>query len=112
MKLQSFIQSVSHLFQDTFNPAETMQWLTIDKNIFWSWGVSKKINLANKGLLLRVNGHHHNGYVLITLSPNDTYSVHIIKTNGTLVSTTDDIYCDQLQDFIDEKVERIPEYVD
>lgn len=111
MKLQSFVQSVSHLLQDSFNPAETMQWLTIDRNIFWSWGVSKKINLGNKGLLLRVNGHHHNGYVLITLSPMDTYSVHIIKTNGTLVSTTHDIYCDMLQDFIDTKVEKIAEYV-
>ena len=112
MNIQSFIQTVKHLFQDSFNPAETMQWLTIDKNIFWSWGVSKTINLANKGLLLRVNGHHHNGYVLITLSFNDTYSVHLIKTNGKLISTTEDIYCDQLQDFIDEKIERIAEYVD
>lgn len=111
MKLQSFVQSVSHLLKDSFNHAETMQWLTIDRNIFWSWGVSKTINLANKGLLLRVNGHHHNGYVLITLNAGkDLYEFHLIKTNGTVISSFEDIYCDDLQSIIDNKIERIAEY--
>lgn len=88
-----------------------MQWLTADKKMYWSWGVSKQINLFNKGLLLRVRGHHHDGYVLITLNWNDTYEVHLVKTNGKVVSSHEDIYCDMLQEFIDEKIERIEEYV-
>lgn len=111
MKLQLFINGLKPLLQESFNTSETIQWLTRNRQIFWSWGVSKKFNVESKGLLMRVNGNHFNGYVLITLSPMDTYTVHLIKTNGKVVETIEDVYCDQLQEIIDNKIERIPEYV-
>lgn len=117
MKLSNLVDKIKPLLKRDFNPSETLQWLTADRAMFWSWGVSKRIAIKDKegrftGLLLRVNGHHHNGWVLITLEWNDTYEVHLIKTNGTVVSSHEDIYCDVLAEFIDDKIERIPEYID
>lgn len=111
MKLQDLAAALTHLCKHEFNPKETMQWLSRDKMMYWSWGASKVINLFNKGLLLRVHGHHHNGYVLITLDAGmDLYEFHLVKTNGTVKETITDVYCDDLQEMIDNKIERIPEY--
>ena len=110
MKLSKFVEIVAVLFKREFDPTETMQWLTANQRMFWSWGVSKTINVQNKGLLLRVNGHHHNGYVLITLDWSDTYEVHLIKTNGTITSSDANVYCDELQHFINVKIEYISQY--
>ena len=110
MKLSKFVETITFLFKREFDSTETMQWLTANQTMFWSWGVSKKINVQNKGLLLRVNGHHHKGYVLITLDWNDIYEVHLIKTNGTITSSHENVYCDELQHFIDGKIEYIPQY--
>lgn len=112
MKLSNFIASTTKYFKREFNPNETMQWLTAKKMQYFSWGVSKRMNLANKGLLLRVHGRHFNGYVLITLDWNDIYEVHFIRTNGTLQSSHTEIYCDSLAEFIDTKIEYIPAYND
>ena len=99
------------MFKDSFDPAETMSWLTTDINMFFSWGVSRKIAIRGKALLLRVNAHRHNGYVLITLGYDDTYEVSFVKTDGKVLKTHVGIYCDGLQEFIDEKIEKIPAYV-
>lgn len=110
MKLSHFIASTHYLLKRGFDAAETMQWLTSNRAMYWSWGVSKRFTAGNKGLYLRVHGHHFNGYVLITLNWDDVYEVHFIKTNGTVVSSHENIYCDMLAEFIDDKIERIPEY--
>lgn len=111
MKLQDLAATLKSLCKNEFDPKETMLWLSHNKPMYWSWGVSKVINLWNKGLLLRVKGHHHNGYLLITLNAGkDLYEFHLIKTNGTVIATFEDIYCDDLQSIIDNKIERIAEY--
>lgn len=112
MKLSLFVARCAPLLKREFNASETMQWLTRNAPVYWSWGVSKKIAIGNKGLLLRVHGHHFDGYVLITLDWNDIYEVHFIKTNATVVSSHEGIYCDMLAEFIDDRIERIPEYTD
>jgi len=111
MTLHKLVQTLTPLFKDSFDQSETMLWLSNDKNMFWSWGVSKKIAIADKALLLKVNAHKHKGYVLITLGYDDTFEVSFVKTNGKVVSTHPGIYCDDIQEFIDEKIERIPAYV-
>ena len=75
-----------------------------------SWGISKRVNLQNKGLVLKVNGHHHKGYVLVCLDFMDTYTAYLVNRDGTIKETIEGLYCDELQDVIDEKIEKIPEY--
>lgn len=106
----AFVTTVKSLIQDTFNPSETMGWLTRNRNMYWSWGVSKKINFENKALVLKVSGHHHKGYVIITLAFDDTYTVSLVQTTGRVKETIEGIYCDCLQEFIDNKIECISEY--
>jgi len=99
------------LLEREFDLTETMSVLTINPSIFWSWGVSKKLNLKNKGLLLDVNGHHHKGSVLITLSWNDTYSVYVINNRGRILNEYKEVYFDMLTEIIDNRIERIKDYV-
>ena len=94
-----------------FNPTETMGWLTYNQPVFWSFGVSKMINLSNKGLLLRVSARRHKGWVLITLNGNDLYTVYLVNTLGKVKKEIEDVYCDGLLDTIDDSIEKIPEYV-
>lgn len=97
--------------QREFNPQETMQWLTANRIVYFSWGTERVINLFNKGLLLKVNGHHHKGWVLITLAWNDTYTVRFFNQQYNQVKDTlTEVYCDLLQDTIDEVIERIDDY--
>ncbi len=98
------------LTQREFNPAETLQVITHNKTVYWSWGVEKVVNYFNKGLILIVNGHHHKGVLLITLAWNDTYSFHLINDNGTIKESITDVYFDELQQRIDNKIEYINEY--
>ena len=98
------------LIQREFNPAETLQVIQHNKQIYWSWGVEKLVNYYDKGLILIVNGHHHKGVLLITLAWNDTYSFHLINDNGTVKESIHDVYFDELQERIDKKIEYINEY--
>lgn len=89
-----------------FNPDETMQVLTHDRVIYWSWGVSQKINFANKGLCLKVNGRYLKGWVLITLSGLDLYDVHFLKGRAKEILTSiEGLYFDQLVEVIDRYIE-------
>jgi hypothetical protein len=78
--------------------------------VYFSWGVSATYNYQNKALVLKVNAHHHKGYVVITFDYNDTYIVNIVKTSGRIVATYENVYFDCLQEIIDDKIERIEEY--
>lgn len=93
-----------------FNLQEAMGWLTYNQPVFWSFGVSKTINVANKGLLIRVSAHRHKGWVLITLNESDLYDVYLLNTLGKIKKEIKDVYCDGLLDTIDDAIERIPEY--
>lgn len=90
---------------------DTMRLITSSGNVYWSWGTSRKINIDNKGLLLLVNGHHHKGYVFITLDWNDTYTVYIMTVFGRIINEYKTVYFDELVELIDNRIEKIPEYV-
>ena len=94
-----------------FNVTETLQLLSFNKPIFWSWGVSSMTNIANKGLLLNVSGNHHKGLVLVTLDGNDTYTVYILSMRKTVLNTFENVYFDQLVEIIDNRIEKIKDYV-
>lgn len=106
------MKNLTELVQREFNTNETLQLLKGSGSIFWSWGVSKLINYNNEGLLLRVHGNHHNGWVFVILGWNDTYTVHYLNQRYNVVSTSTDIYFDMLVDEIDNRVERIESYND
>jgi hypothetical protein len=102
---------VKPFFKREFDPTETMRVLTSDMMVYFSWGVSKKYNFDNKGLLLKVSGNHHKGFVLITLDWMDTYTVHIISNKGEIEDVYENVFFDELTEIIDKRIERIPDYV-
>jgi hypothetical protein len=82
---------------------------------YWSWGAHNITVDKKKGMKvfrMNVQGHHHRGHVYITLNGMDLFDVYLTTTQGTIKQRTDEmgIYNDQLVDWIDERVERIPEY--
>jgi len=108
---RKLILSCRGLGEREFNPSETLQLLQRYQFRFWSWGSNGFTNLEDKGLLFKVNGNHHKGYVLITLGYDDTYKVYIISTQGNIKDTYEGIYFDMLFETIDNRIERIKEYV-
>lgn len=94
-----------------FNPQETVNLLNKYGFKFWSWGPKGFLNLNNKVLVFKVNGHHHKGYVCITLGWDDTYTVRLMSTHGNVTFEMTGVYFDMLFDVLDERIERIPEYV-
>lgn len=99
------------LLEREFNTQETInQLIFFGKGQLLSWGISRRINIQNKGLILKVNGHHHKGYVLIVLGWDDVYKFHLVNTHGVIKETVENVYFDELFDKIDEKIEKIPEY--
>jgi hypothetical protein len=108
---QKTIELIYSLMKRNFDPQQTMEVLTHNRNTYWSWGVSSACNMDNKALVLKVNGHHHKGYVVITLDWMDTYIVNIISTHGTLKDTYENVYVDELVTRIDDRIEKIDEYI-
>lgn len=108
---RKLIQLCRGLGEREFDTRETLQLLQHYQFRFWSWGGNGFTNLENKGLLFKVQGNHHKGYVLITLGYDDTYKVHIISTQGNVKDTYEGIYFDMLFETIDNRIERISEYV-
>lgn len=104
------LEILKPLFEREFYPKETLSVLTHNKPIYWSWGVSKLMNVNNKGLLMKVKGHHHKGYVFITLGWEDLYKVHFISTHGNIKDSKEGIFFDMLVEVIDDRIERIKEY--
>lgn len=94
---------------------ELMRLLMADINMFWSWGVMKtKVvdNTANPRMLrLTVNGRHHKGHVYIFVNGMDLFDVYLTSRQGKIKDIQTDLYFDDLADWIDVKIERIPEYV-
>lgn len=96
--------------QREFNPNETLTLLRSYGFKFYSWGPNKFISLVDKVLIFKVQGHHHKGYVCITLGWNDTYTIRLLSTQGNVKFEMEEVYFDILFDVLDEKIERIPEY--
>ena len=80
-----------------------------NNSIFFSWGVTHRVNYFKKALALKVNGHHFTGVVFITLAANDTFSIYYIKEQE-VVDEIHTIYIDTLLFTIDQKIEYIPTY--
>lgn len=105
-------QVLQPLLQREFDILDTVTLLKrTNINVWYSWGVSKMVNVDDKGLLMKVRGHHHKGYVFVTLGWEDLFQVHIISTQGNIKESIEGIFFDNLQSIIDEKVERVKEYV-
>ena len=98
------------LLKRDFNVKEILQFFGRYGFMFWSWGANGFTNVENKGLFFKVNGHHHKGYVLITLDWSDTFDVHIINTSGKVLDTYTEVYIDRLFETIDNRIEKIKEY--
>lgn len=110
MTSKSICEVCFPLLEREFDLRETMEVLTFNKTIYWTWGVSKKQNLNDRGLLLDVSGNHHKGSVLITLGWNDTYCVYIINNRGKILNEYKEVYFDVLTEMIDNRIEKIKEY--
>jgi len=106
MKSHFYVIFKEELAQREFDPRETMQWLTRDTVVTMSWGFHSPKNWENKGLLFKVNGALHKGFVCITLGWNDTYTVTLLNNQYNLTQEPiTDIYCDELQYRVDILVE-------
>lgn len=97
------------------NVKELMQLFRSNILVFWSWGchgflVDNKKNV--KMFRMTVNGHHHKGHVYVVVNGLDLYDVYLTKKDGTITQTSGDmgLYFDQLVEWIDGKIEMIPEY--
>jgi hypothetical protein len=93
-----------------FNPSETLSVLRYDPSIFWSWGATEFSNFGDRALMFKVSGHHHKGYVLITLAYDDTYSVYIVSNKAEVLNTYTMVYFDDLTELIDNRIEKIKDY--
>jgi len=102
--------SVNKLLLCGFNTDETISILRSNPSIYWSWGVERYFNVEDRGLMMKVNGHHHKGWVLITLGWDDWYRVHILTQFGEVLDSYNGVGFDELIGVIDDRIERIEEY--
>ncbi len=93
-----------------FDVKETLAWLKVNQVWLWSWGARNFTQYENKALFFTVSGHHHKGIVLITLAWDDTYTVRLLSNRWNVKEVITNVFCDELADIIDEKVERIGIY--
>ena len=98
------------------DPKELMYLLKSDIMKFWSWGSHAFIIDNRKNIRMfrmSVSGHHHKGHVYIFVNGLDLFDVYLTSSQGTIKDKTEEgLYFDQLVDWIDNKIERIPEYTD
>ena len=103
------------LLQSPFDFGEANKALRLKLMKYMSWAPHNFVIVSGtpsacKGLIFKVNANHHKGYVLLTLDPDDTYTVNLISTHGNIKSTIEGILFYELTDVIDEKIEKIAEY--
>jgi hypothetical protein len=68
------------------------------------------VNVDGRGLMIKVNGHHHCGWVLITLDGDDWYRVQIFSKFGEVLDTYSEVEFDELVQIIDDRIEWVEEY--
>lgn len=96
------------------NVQELMQLLKYDVMKFYSWGshaytIDDKRN--TRMFRMTVNGHHHKGHVYIFVNGFDLFDVYLTSNQGTIKLIGEGLYFDMLTDWIDNRVERISDYV-
>ena len=99
------LQTIQPELKDNFNVKETLTLLRRYGWGFLSWGARGFLNVQDKGLLFRVNGRFHKGYVLITLDWTDLYCVTLISTQSNIKDKMEMVFFDELFRTIDEKIE-------
>jgi hypothetical protein len=79
---------------------------------FWSWGSQNFVNVKNRGLQFKVNGHHHKGHVYLFVNGLDLFDIYLTSTHGNIKEKIEDVYLEDLFDVLDKKIEWIPIYED
>ena len=80
------------------------------KAIVWSWGANNWINIQNKALRFTVKGNHFKGHIYIFLNGLDLYDIYYCSNRGTIKIIDTDIFCEDLTEVIDRKIEYISDY--
>jgi hypothetical protein len=96
------------------NVNELMQLLRVNISIFCSWGAHAFRVDKTKGtrmFRMTVSGHHHKGYVYIFVNGCDLFDVYLTSNRDNIKDKVEGLYFDQLVDWIDKKIEKIPDYV-
>lgn len=97
------------------NVQELMQLLKMNISIFWSWGAHNFIvdnKKRTRMFRMNVQGFLFKGHVYIFVNGMDLFDVYLTTIQGTIKDKVEGLFFDQLVDWIDVKVERIPEYKD
>ena len=103
-------EKFKNLLQREFNANETLLWLKSPIQIYWCWAVTKIYKVDEVGLILKVDGHLHKDFVLITLGWNDTYIVTLLDKEFNIIKTQSEVYVDVLQDTVDGMIETKSDY--
>lgn len=86
-----------------------------NKVVYFTWGATQfsyGINVHNSPFLrFKVNGMKFKGYVWIFYNRGmDWYDIEFISTHGNLKHRIEEVYFDELQEKIDNYVEKIDSY--
>jgi hypothetical protein len=99
------------------NPQETLAQLQMDRMKYICWGATAfTVDNARKPRMLRfkVSGMKHKGHVYVFVNGMDLYDVYLTSVYGKIVDKSDDsqggLYFDMLTDWIDERIEKQPDY--
>ena len=96
------------------NMDELFALLKMNTPRWWSWGASKFLvdNMESPRMFrMFVRGNLHKGHVYIFLNGMDLFDVYLTTLSGTIKEKVEGLYFDNLAETIDNKIERIPEYV-
>ena len=111
MSKRNFYQNLDSHLGNEFNVQEAVKLVSYDTNVFWSWAARNLINLSDKGLLFKVSGYLHKGFVLVTYNTcPDLYTVTLLNGQYNEKKKVTHVYCDELQTTIDNLVEKQAEY--
>lgn len=94
--------------QRAIDIAETImaQIVHFDRYSLMAWGATQFTALEESkeyqgGVIFRVNGLTHQGFVRVELKWIDVYVVSFLSLDNELVKEVEDVYCDQLVQVID-----------
>ena len=83
--------------------------------VYGSWGADKftyGVSIEGNPILrFKVNGHKFKGYVHIIYMPMDWYNIEFVSTRNNLKHKIEEVYFDELQEKIDNYVEKIDDYI-
>lgn len=111
MSKKTFLQNLDTILGDSFDVNQAFNLVKYDQSVYWSWAAQNPTNIQGKGLIFKVSGYLHKGHVLVTYNTcPDLYTVTLLNGQYNEVKKQDHVYCDELQETIDNLVEKQPEY--